>query len=991
MRSAGWLSGPARFLTRALGAPLVVAVGVVLVWGGPASGRALAATRTSSGGMVAVVVSTPAGVAVNTRLIEDGRARVLAKAAAGKAKVFRVRFPAGQVRMAAPNVIAKGKLYVARVSHERFHLRRGGHVVVRVTYRAVPVAVGLNALSITGSSVTLGWTAPRGTSLRLRRAVGTVAPRSVSSGQAVPIRHGHAVDQRLNSRTEYSYALFTRVRGRWEPPVTASVGTAAPGTAAYVAPPSTIIVRQGDPYVVRVVNGRINVVLPAGAPTPVLGAAVVLPISTTLPGGFLGKVSAVSANGRSVQLAPAGLTDAFTAYRLNTSFSGAAAPLGPAPHAAHPRSGSCDVGGSFGGQVDLRPSISLSGSFTASLLEKQLLFVSIPVGAKFSLDLSPTFAISPIISTTGQVDCSLPLDRYIDIITEDPVPISIVFDPEVSASVGGKVSVSGISASTTFGLRVNAQLGLEGNYFNVNPTENGTVQGESATEISAPIEGSVGGQLTFGPGAGSSGVGAIAGISGSLDPVKVGFDPSIDSAGKDACLTTTLGGDASLGLNASVWVDSLSAQESWNVLTKSWDYISPIKEPSGCGSDGGGGGGGGGSDGSGGGSGGSGGGSGGSGGSSGGSGSGGSGGSNPTPPPGPSPVPTPPIPAPTPPAAPPGDCSPDGHGMEVLADGQGGLYVADQDGSCTTKIASSTNQPGNVPAFTTDNSGDVLIADSSGQNIYRSFDGGPPELMLANVCPQGGTLSALAFTADVHQGAWVCATAGWTDTIEYWNGAGIQELYTDTYFHVDSLAITPDGKELVYDAVDGLKCAPDPYEAGVCDYYHTNELFKIYGVAGEGLQTPTVLDSGEHAAECATDSTQCLVWDAGLAITDSGQGVAYDNASATDGGFDEQEQMWEVTLSGAGASELAGSYTDPWEVSTGGFPYDGTIDGNLYLCYDWGNYAEHVCNPDGTVAFTPTIPAGDKLVGYEQAGGGQLPGGDDSAGFDVVGQPPAAD
>lgn len=326
--------------------------------------------------------------------------------------------------------------------------------------------------------------------------------------------------------------------------------------------------------------------------------------------------------------------------------------------------------------------------------------------------------------------------------------------------------------------------------------------------------------------------------------------------------------------------------------------------------------------------------------------------------------------------------------MEVLSDGQGGLYVADQDGSCATKIASSTNQPGNVPVSATDNSGDVLIADSSGENIYRSFDGGPPELMLANVCPQGGTLSALAFTADVHQGAWVCATAGWTDIIEYWNGSGIQELHTGTYFHVDSLAITPDGAEIVYNAVDGTKCAPDPYEQGVCDTYYTHDLYEIAGVSGDGLPSPTVLDSGVHDADCTTDIEQCTVFGPGLAITDSGRGVAYDNLSVADSNGDARDQMWETSLSGGAATELAGSYTDPWLVSTSGFPYDGTIDGNLYLCYDWGNYAEHVCNPDGTVAFTPTVPAGDGLVGYEQAGGGELPGGDDSAGFDVVGQPP---
>jgi hypothetical protein len=130
---------------------------------------------------------------------------------------------------------------------------------------------------------------------------------------------GSAVDLGLRPGAVYSHALFTRETRGWIGPVAMTVGTVSrdPTVAAYVAPPSTVIVSATDGDKPTVTAGGVSVQLAAGRATPVIGAGFVLPVSPTLPAGYLGQVTSVSADGRSVSLIPAGLADAFDYYKIN--------------------------------------------------------------------------------------------------------------------------------------------------------------------------------------------------------------------------------------------------------------------------------------------------------------------------------------------------------------------------------------------------------------------------------------------------------------------------------------------------------------------------------------------------------------------------------------------------------------------------------------------------------------------------------------------------
>ena len=140
--------------------------------------------------------------------------------------------------------------------------------------------------------------------------------------RGVPVRiTGHAaVNTGLKAGHLYAYALFTHVRGRWAGPVTLLAGTAAAAgskTASFAATPGTVLATPADVHGTRTTASGVQTTLSPGVTTPVLGSAVVLPQSVSLPGGYLGRVSGISANGSTVTLQPASLSDAFSYYDIN--------------------------------------------------------------------------------------------------------------------------------------------------------------------------------------------------------------------------------------------------------------------------------------------------------------------------------------------------------------------------------------------------------------------------------------------------------------------------------------------------------------------------------------------------------------------------------------------------------------------------------------------------------------------------------------------------
>ncbi len=427
---------------------------------------------------------------------------------------------------------------------------------------------------------------------------GGSAPQTVEAGTAVRVGNGSAVDAGLAPGREYSYALFTRRKGQWAGPVTLTAGTASkPGAAvavaAYATPASTVIVHAGGQFVPHLIDGIVTVTLPSGQPTPVLGTGFVLPISTTLSGGFLGTVTSISANGRAVTLTPAGLADVFTQYDLNVTLPKSDPQLAvPNSEISNGRSGrassrsrGCSRKGDGGSKFDLNPSLSFGGSKLAvSLLTKRK--GGIPKGAKFSFNASAKLSIAPVISTesTSAIKCHLPFRKMIWNLPTHPVPMSMVFAPGAQIDIDGKAGIDGVDASMTLKFGADGTFGSSNSFKAQRPSVSAAVDRSLAANSAGTISATLGGEFTVGPGAGTHAAGVIAGVSGQLKPVIADFGITAATSGSGACLATRLGGEASLRLIAKAWLGRFSRSRSFRLHTEPWDYTHTtyLYLPAGC-------------------------------------------------------------------------------------------------------------------------------------------------------------------------------------------------------------------------------------------------------------------------------------------------------------------------------------------------------------------------------------------------------------------------
>ena len=183
----------------------------------------------------------------------------------------------------------------------------------------VHASTSLRVTALTQSSISLAWTAPRGARFLLRRTNGTAPVQRRRQGHGVHTKGRSATDTHLKAGSQYSYALFVRVHGRWKPPLTIVASTApAPGSnaAAYVLAPGTVVPSPGELLAETPSDTGVRVAMKRGTQLPTAGAIVLLPKSASLPDGYIGKVATVSDASRSFALLPAGLGDAFDYYQL---------------------------------------------------------------------------------------------------------------------------------------------------------------------------------------------------------------------------------------------------------------------------------------------------------------------------------------------------------------------------------------------------------------------------------------------------------------------------------------------------------------------------------------------------------------------------------------------------------------------------------------------------------------------------------------------------
>lgn len=584
---AGGIQDGCEVMIRAFGlfAAVLGLIGAALVG---LSGMSSAATIVNAvaTGRVTVTITAPSGVPADVRLTGPRKA-VFAKPPQGERKTTRRRLPVGSYRVRPLPVVLGGVLYQS-ANHQVITVRAGQPAKVTVRFTRARSASSLHVTGITATSISLAWSAPAGAVFALRRTAGGRPASSRQSGTAVAVKGHTATDKGLRPGKQYSYALFTRMKGSWAGPITLLTGTSAPAgskTASYAATPGTVLATPAAVQSDAPTGSGAQVTLSPSVTTPVIGSAVVLPPSPRLPGGYVGKVTAISTTGSTVTLQPASLSDAFSYYSVNVqSFTTSATPLKLI--AAHVtshgrrRAASADCGGSSSGTITFNPSLRLDGSFHATINTTS--YLHIPKGASLSMKLTATMTGAMSVATSAGLSCSLSFGPFLHVFAADPVPIAVYFSPSAEVSIESAEEESNLGAKVTGGVQFAGSLGVRsGAHFSgsdiltAQPLTPEISQGGS-------VKLKVGGQFIVGPGAGDKHAGAIAGVSAEFDPLDASFSPQ---DGNNGCFKTSAAMTFQGAITAKAWLNgwSIDRNITFPALNGKWPYHgSPWFSPSGC-------------------------------------------------------------------------------------------------------------------------------------------------------------------------------------------------------------------------------------------------------------------------------------------------------------------------------------------------------------------------------------------------------------------------
>jgi hypothetical protein len=539
---------------------------------------AVAATRTDNARRATrlrVVVHAPRNVAANVKVVGRPASYVVATPAGQATRTVTLTVTPGAYRVSPERVIEGGRLYAATTAVRTVKLSRGRILTVRIRYAEVQTARSLHASAISRSGISLSWVAPKGAVPLLRRTDGTTPATRRSQGQRVATKGTTATDGGLVAGRQYSYALFTRVRGRWTGPVTMLATTAPPDgstDASYVAAPTTLMPGPGDVAGELATGAGVRLTLTKHARSPVLGAAVVLAPSAALAGGYVGTVTAVSSDGRVLDLAPAGLGDAFDYYHFAAPDL-STGPIALTPTSTAGRSGMPDRGGvrsrglssclglSGSAAISYQPSLTLGGHSNMEFTKYPVLGRDVPVGASFDVAVTAAIAGAMALRTNITLSCSLPfkpIPKQVSIIAG--VPIVLVLIPVASISASGTADVSNVGAVSMSGVQFKGTFGLD-----TPPSLSGSTMHSAAALVPhGTLTGSlgvqVGGQVLLGPGIGTPDAGVAIGFSGEVYPLdgslKVisGTSSSAADTSEDPCFEVSLGSSHAYSLMAKAWV-----------------------------------------------------------------------------------------------------------------------------------------------------------------------------------------------------------------------------------------------------------------------------------------------------------------------------------------------------------------------------------------------------------------------------------------------------
>lgn len=357
----------------------------VRVRAGRTTGVTVAYEQVRTPGNVALTITAPAGVPGTVRLVSGAETILAGKAPAGTTQTLDLDVPPGQWQVVAEDVVHDSVLFTGTPGAPVLDVPATGTVAARVDYAPAPSVSDLHIAAIEPTRIELGWTGPSAdATYSVRRAVGATAPASVGAGTPVTLEGAKAVDTSVSPGATYAYSVFAQATGssQWVGPVS-TVVTAPPSsmageTAAVVTNPSTIMVTDAAAVATSAAGGTVTSTVPAGR-TPVLGQSWVLPPDTDIPTGYLGNVVSISPDGRSVQLEPAALADAFDYLDINVpSFQ--SLPVQTAAAGRRAARGVISCGGEVEGELDVDRDLQPYGDIHATLTKKKVFGKNIPVG-----------------------------------------------------------------------------------------------------------------------------------------------------------------------------------------------------------------------------------------------------------------------------------------------------------------------------------------------------------------------------------------------------------------------------------------------------------------------------------------------------------------------------------------------------------------------------------------------------------------------------------
>jgi hypothetical protein len=606
-------------------------------------------------GSVSVTITAPEGVAASVVVTGQEQEKkleteaeesankmkpkfVATKASAGTVSTTVLQAPKGGYHVYAHSVTVNGRFYTATRRPDEVEVKSGKTTAVNVTYTLNDAARDLHASNITQSLISLTWTALPQYKIIVRRTT-TMAPAlTPSQGLSVPVVGGTATDSGLTAGTSYTYSLFARgAEGKTVGPFVVRAATVStdPNAATYVANAQTQILTEAD-FVSASPNGAgVTLVLGPTLTVPVIGSAIVLPITADLAGGFLGLVTSVSADGQTVQLVTGAISDAFDFYSVSVpDFSALAAPagfaqkiaspatptpptgpidrvipnpsgtkftgatkvsaaqkrarsqVGPAPAPAAAGSPSC-LGGGADLSVDFTPTLSVGGHFNGTVTKYETWLVDIPTGATMDFEATVTAGGSASVSSSVNISCSLPINPKLFPIPTTPVPLGILLTPNAGVTLTGGTTVKNIGLTVTAGVKAAGKLSItDGASFSGSP-----ILTSATTQPTVVANGSIGvklgGSVTFGPSIGTSEAGVIAGISVELNLVDASLSAvfPVSDPRFNTCVTVSVKSTIAASLKATAFVGNWATSATVNIPglagDKNW-LGTPRYYPAGC-------------------------------------------------------------------------------------------------------------------------------------------------------------------------------------------------------------------------------------------------------------------------------------------------------------------------------------------------------------------------------------------------------------------------